>query len=92
MDDQLQFHDDSLAAAAPVAYRSSFVTRLVLSTGLAKDEQSAKYVMLGIAAVAILLAILAPSVLGSGAKRAVPQSVINIKTPPTPASGNNGAL
>ena len=50
-----------------------FMVRLVLSTGIVSTSKQAEYVLLGIAALAIILAFAAPSFIGGGSSGVTPE-------------------
>lgn len=62
--------------------KKSFFVRLVLSTGLAKTDRQAEYVLLGVTVIFILLAFILPKFIGGGSHVTAPDSVIFAKTPP----------
>ncbi len=63
---EIQF-DNEQEFARPAAYESEprGMTKLIIGWGLAKDERSAQYVLVGVVVWAVLLAFLIPAFIGS---------------------------
>ena len=74
---EIQF-DNEQEFARPAAYTTQprGMIALVMKWGLAKDEKSATRVLIGVAIGAVVLAFLAPMLLGTSHAR-VPQNEIN---------------
>lgn len=73
----ISFEEDQALAPPRAASESSYLTRLVLMTGIVKDEAQVQYVLLGIAVICILIAaglFLFGGVSGSGPAPLTPSS------------------
>jgi hypothetical protein len=53
----IQFDEESQPQPVYQAEQKSFLTRLVLGTGIVSTDKGVQYVLLGVAALAIILAI-----------------------------------
>ena len=72
--------------AAPAAAQQSFLMRMAMASGLAKDEQEATRVLLGVAIGAVLLAIIVIVFFLGGGAAPAPQTP-DSPTWPQPADG-----
>ncbi len=81
---EVQFEEEPQYQNFPQPEKKPFFIRLVLATGIVSTDRQAEYVLLGVAALAIVLAFLIPSVFGSSQAR-VPQSIIDAAMKPPPA-------
>ena len=79
----IEFQDEQMYAERPVA-REKGLTALVQKWGLAKDAKQAQYVLLGVAAIAIILAVIIPFVFGSPLAAPLPSGTVIVNTPGTP--------
>ena len=69
----VQFEEEQQYQPAYETERKPFMVRLVLSTGIVSTDKQAEYVLLGIAALAIILAFIAPSFIGGGSPKLTPE-------------------
>lgn len=73
----IQFQEPQYGRSNLSGPRRSWLTNLVISTGLAGDERSAKYVLLVITGIAIALAVALPNLMSGPENPTVPQSAID---------------
>ena len=79
----VQFEEESQYQRPAESEKKSFFIRLVLATGIVSTDRQAEYVLLGVAALALVLAFMIPSFIG-GSQKPVPQSVVDkaLRLPP----------
>ena len=66
MPDNIQFEEEQQYQQNQSAEQKPFFIRLVLSTGIVSTDEQAKYVLLGVAVLLIVIAFMAPSFIGGG--------------------------
>ena len=60
MAEDIQFEEESQQQPVYQEQQKSFFVKLILSTGIVSSDKGAEYVLLGIAAIATILAIALP--------------------------------
>ena len=68
----IQFETEQDYTPTTVSTESRGLAALVMRLGLAKDEKTARYVLLGIAVAAVVLAFVVPALIGGGTKPPLP--------------------
>jgi hypothetical protein len=76
----IQFREEGASYAQSRSEKPSFLTRLVMATGLVRTERQAQYVLLAIAVGATLLAFIVPLFLSDSE----PASQTEVRTGPGP--------
>ncbi len=73
----LEFESDEEYAPRYESDEPKGFTGLVLRWGIAGDQKTAGYVLLGVAIAAVLLAFILPMVFGSGGRAPAPQAQVD---------------
>ena len=68
MADNIQFDEEQQYQRPESVEQKPFFVRLVLATGIVSGDKQAGYVLLGVAALLIILAFMIPSFIGSAPK------------------------
>ena len=80
----LQFDTEQEFAPTSASAEPKGLTAIVMRYGLAKDEKSAQYVLLGTAVVAILIAVGLPFLFGGPTQTPLPSGTTIVNTPSSP--------
>jgi len=76
MADNIQFDEEQQYQRPESVEQKPFFVRLVLATGIVSGDKQAGYVLLGVAALLIILAFMIPSFMNSS-QTSVPKSMID---------------
>ena len=68
MADNIQFDEEQQYQRNQQVKQKPFFIRIVLATGIVSTDRQAEYVLLGVAALLIILAFMIPSFIGSAPK------------------------
>lgn len=80
----LQFDTEQEYAPSSAPEGPKGLNALVIRWGLAKDEKTARYVLLGSAVVFVALAILVPFLFSGPAQKTLPKGATIVNTPGSP--------
>lgn len=69
----IQFDEEQQYQRSAQASQKSLLTRLVLATGVVSTDKGVQYVLLGVAVLAVVLALSVPFFIGGGAPEITPE-------------------